>query len=109
MNIFSNVMTVSFLKYSTQWNVGKEKLLSVLALKGRTRNQVLVDSHGHWLPGVDDGARTAEEGIEMVRALADMGFRKLIATPHIMADRYESDPEKLRLVFRSFEEKVKNA
>ncbi len=71
--------------------------------------QLLVDTHAHWLPGVDDGAATEEEGLTMVRGLADLGFQKLIATPHIMIDRYQNGPEKLTEIFDAFRQSVARA
>jgi protein-tyrosine phosphatase len=41
-----------------------------------------VDLHAHFLPGLDDGAKTREEGLRMVEALAALGFSMLHATPH---------------------------
>ncbi|MDC0708111.1 protein tyrosine phosphatase [Stigmatella sp. ncwal1] len=42
----------------------------------------LVDLHCHLLPGVDDGARTLEESLEMARALVDLGFSTVAPSPH---------------------------
>ncbi|MEM9981369.1 MAG: CpsB/CapC family capsule biosynthesis tyrosine phosphatase [Bacteroidota bacterium] len=60
------------------------------------------DMHAHWLPGIDDGAKTLEEALQLITSLYQMGYRKLIATPHIMQDYYKNTPaiilEKLTLV-----------
>ncbi len=50
------------------------------------------DMHAHWLPGLDDGAKTVEDSLHLIRQLVDMGYRKLIATPHVMADFYPNTP-----------------
>ena len=42
----------------------------------------MVDIHCHILPGVDDGARTLEESLEMARISAESGVEMIIATPH---------------------------
>lgn len=52
-----------------------------------------VDMHSHVLPGIDDGAQTLEESVELVQAMVDLGFKKVIATPHIMIDYYRNTPE----------------
>jgi len=52
-----------------------------------------IDMHSHILPGIDDGAPTVKESIQLVKRLIDLGFKKLIATPHIMADYYRNTPE----------------
>lgn len=53
-----------------------------------------VDLHCHWLPGIDDGARTLDEGLEMLRGLFSLGFVHVVATPHMrpgMFDNVKSD------------------
>lgn len=52
-----------------------------------------VDMHSHVLPGIDDGAQNVEESIVLVKALIDLGIKKIIATPHIMVDYYRNTPE----------------
>ena len=41
-----------------------------------------VDLHAHYLPALDDGATSREMSLEMVRAIAALGFTDLYATPH---------------------------
>jgi protein-tyrosine phosphatase len=41
-----------------------------------------VDLHCHLLPGVDDGARSPEDALEMARALVDLGFSAVAPSPH---------------------------
>ena len=52
-----------------------------------------VDMHAHWLPGIDDGAQNIEEALEIIRFLNATGYRKLIATPHVMSDFYKNSTE----------------
>lgn len=66
-----------------------------------------VDTHAHWLPGVDDGATSLEEGLQMVESLMNMGFSKLIATPHIKKNFFENEPQELMYAFKDFEKEVK--
>ncbi len=49
-----------------------------------------VDLHSHMIPGIDDGAQTVEESIALVSAMKDLGYQKIITTPHIMADYYRN-------------------
>src|SRR6476661_2927111 len=55
-----------------------------------------VDMHSHILPGIDDGAPTVKESVLLVKRLMDLGFTKLIATPHIMADYYRNTPDTIK-------------
>lgn len=54
------------------------------------------DMHAHWLPGIDDGAQTLTDSLEMIHGLVELGFRKLTATPHIMCDLYQNTPTIIR-------------
>ena len=42
----------------------------------------MVDIHSHILYGLDDGARTLEESVAMVRLAAESGTTDIVATPH---------------------------
>lgn len=53
------------------------------------------DIHSHLIPGIDDGAKTMEEAVGLVQSLSSLGYRKLITTPHVMADTYKNTPEKI--------------
>lgn len=46
----------------------------------------MIDIHSHLLPGLDDGARSWEETIEMARIAWRDGVRVMAATPHMMWD-----------------------
>ena len=47
-----------------------------------------VDIHSHLLPGLDDGVKSVEESIYILRILQKLGYRKVITTPHVMSDHY---------------------
>lgn len=51
------------------------------------------DIHSHLIPGIDDGVTSLEESMSMIRQLRELGFRKLITTPHVMSDYYRNTPE----------------
>ncbi len=42
----------------------------------------MIDIHSHILPGIDDGAQTLEESLEMLRLAAFSGTTDIVATPH---------------------------
>ena len=47
-----------------------------------------VDIHCHILPGIDDGAKSIEESLLLIKKMQALGFKQCIATPHIMSDFY---------------------
>ncbi|MFM7104794.1 MAG: tyrosine-protein phosphatase, partial [Flavobacteriales bacterium] len=63
---------------------------------------VLTDMHSHFLPGIDDGASSLEDSIELIKGMHSLGYRKLITTPHIYWDLYKNTRaiilEKLEIV-----------
>ena len=46
----------------------------------------MTDIHCHILPGIDDGARSLSEALEMVRLAVRSGVTDLVATPHFPGD-----------------------
>lgn len=46
----------------------------------------MIDTHSHILPGIDDGARTFEDSLNIIRVLANQGVTEIIATPHYVVD-----------------------
>jgi tyrosine-protein phosphatase YwqE len=54
---------------------------------------LVADMHSHLIPGVDDGATDLESAIVMIRAMYDLGYRKLITTPHVQWEMYKNSTE----------------
>lgn len=54
-----------------------------------------VDIHNHILPGIDDGAKTVEQSVELIKNFSEFGVRRFIATPHIMHNYYPNDKESI--------------
>jgi protein-tyrosine phosphatase len=57
-------------------------------------NQPLkVDIHSHLLAGIDDGVKSVGEAVDIILKFQQLGYKKLITTPHIMSDVYRNTPE----------------
>ena len=50
--------------------------------------QGLTDIHNHLLPGIDDGSKSIFISQEMLRLYEELGFKKVIPTPHIYTELY---------------------
>lgn len=55
-----------------------------------------VDMHSHLIPGIDDGARTPEDALAILRVMRDTGITRWWTTPHIFQDYYRNTPESIR-------------
>lgn len=51
-----------------------------------------VDLHSHLLPGIDDGVKTMEESLTLMKAFQEMGVKRIITSPHVMQDYYPNTP-----------------
>ena len=48
---------------------------------------MITDFHTHILPGVDDGSRSVEMSVEMLKKMAEQGITRVVAMPHFYAHR----------------------
>ncbi|QQR88998.1 MAG: protein tyrosine phosphatase [Myxococcales bacterium] len=61
-----------------------------------------IDLHCHYLPAVDDGVRSLEESIKLLKALKSIGYKKVVCTPHIRTGMFDNNPTTLRAAFERF-------
>ncbi|MBA2626626.1 MAG: hypothetical protein H0U85_01285 [Gemmatimonadales bacterium] len=47
----------------------------------------MIDLHSHLLPGVDDGSRTVEQSVAVLREIVQLGVTDICLTPHLAASR----------------------
>lgn len=50
----------------------------------------MIDLHCHYLPGIDDGAETLEQALDLARAAVADGITVAAMTPHVHVGRYEN-------------------
>lgn len=62
-----------------------------------------IDFHSHILPGIDDGAKTLEESVQLAMAMGGWGFDRITCTPHI-TKLYRNTPDGIRLAFNQLQE-----
>lgn len=51
----------------------------------------MIDFHCHLLHGIDDGSRSLETSINILRKSGEQGVRKIVATPHFYASEMSID------------------
>ena len=61
------------------------------------------DIHSHLVPGVDDGAKTVNEAMRLLQHLAELGYQKVITTPHVASDYYPNTPQSIRTAFQALQ------
>ncbi len=70
---------------------------------------VKVDMHSHFIPGIDDGAKNTADSLEMLAEMRELGYTKVITTPHIMSDGYKNTPEIILKGLERLKKAVKEA
>ena len=62
----------------------------------------MIDLHCHFLPGVDDGARTIHDALALAAASVDNGITHAVLTPHIHPGYFDNSLSTLRPVFDDY-------
>ena len=52
----------------------------------------MIDLHSHLLPAVDDGSRTVEQSVGVLRRMAELGITDVCLTPHLRANETVDAP-----------------
>ena len=68
----------------------------------------MIDLHNHLLPGIDDGAKTVEDSIELLKIAAEDGITRMVMTPHIEPGRYNNDTQTIRESFNRLTNELKD-
>jgi len=69
----------------------------------------LIDFHSHILPGIDDGARSMEDSLGLIKQSVNSGVTKIIATPHINLGTFDNDLCSIQNAFHGLIHAVKKA
>lgn len=54
-----------------------------------------VDLHSHLIPGIDDGSKSLAESMAMIHKFVELGYQKIVTTPHIMQDVYPNHKDNI--------------
>ncbi|WP_456459659.1 tyrosine-protein phosphatase [Reichenbachiella sp.] len=55
-----------------------------------------MDLHSHLIPGIDDGVKSWDESLSILSQLNELGYKKVITTPHIIQNYYPNTPDSIR-------------
>ena len=71
------------------------------------KNKLLssIDIHSHLIPSIDDGAKDIETSLRLIKELKEIGFKKLIITPHI-SDMFPNNTQIILEGFAFLKEEV---
>jgi tyrosine-protein phosphatase YwqE len=58
---------------------------------------IQTDIHSHFVPGIDDGAQTVQDSLDLIREMQGIGYRNIITTPHVKFDHYPNTRETIEL------------
>lgn len=75
-------------------------------LRSWVTHQLGADLHAHWLPSIDDGAKTFSECANMLTLMQEMGWHTAIATPHILRPHYPNTPDGIAGIYEAVKNKV---
>ena len=64
----------------------------------------MIDFHSHILPEIDDGSKSYEETLNMLREAQNVGFDKIISTSHYAVDCFETPEYKRKEIIQSLNE-----
>lgn len=65
------------------WLFGNKRLADL--------SELHTDIHSHLIPGIDDGAVNIKESLDLIRGMAELGYKKLVITPHVRSGSFEND------------------
>ncbi|MEQ8304882.1 MAG: CpsB/CapC family capsule biosynthesis tyrosine phosphatase [Cyclobacteriaceae bacterium] len=70
-------------------------MFSFFKPKDQSSNPITSDIHSHLLPNLDDGVKSLQESVSLIKQFVELGYRKIITTPHVMSDYYRNSNEQI--------------
>lgn len=68
----------------------------------------MIDFHTHIIPNIDDGSRSVEETIELIKEAKEAGFKGIVLTSHYIEKYYETDVPERDVWVNAISECLKN-
>ncbi len=67
------------------------------------------DMHNHLLPGIDDGSPDVETSLKLAEGLVNLGYKKLICTPHVLSDVHPNNRQTIETAYLQLKASAKNS
>ncbi len=64
------------------------------------------DIHSHLIPAIDDGVKTFDESISIIKEMHSLGYKRIITTPHIMSHRFPNTKETITKGYNKVKEEL---
>lgn len=64
------------------------------------------DLHSHLIPNIDDGLKSLDASIDILRQYQELGFKKIITTPHIMFHRFPNTKESIKEAHKLLQDEI---
>jgi tyrosine-protein phosphatase YwqE len=76
-------------------------LLSLFAAKQPQLNYSVLntDIHSHFIPGIDDGSKSVEESLELLKQMVSCGYQRIVCTPHVQFEYYRNSRDTILPAF----------
>ena len=68
----------------------------------------MIDIHSHILYGVDDGAKTVQDSLDMAKEAVDQGIQVIYATPHHLNGQFENSAAEVKMAVQLLNELLSN-
>ncbi len=72
-------------------------------------SELETDIHSHFIPGIDDGCKSIDESINLLKQIEGIGFKRIICTPHIQKEFYKNSENTIRAPFEKLQKAVKDS
>ena len=68
------------------------------------------DLHCHLLYGIDDGCKTIDESVSLIKKMSDAGIKEMIVTPHyIESSKYNCNKRQKKTLLTKLENNLQHA
>lgn len=74
--------------------------------KHRPSEFYTTDIHSHLIPSIDDGVKTLDESISIIKEMHSLGYKRIITTPHIMKHRFPNTRETITHGYNKVKEEL---